>query len=144
MASIRDTIIGAIITALNAANPAGVPDATRVRLAPLDPSELPAIIVRPVREEVAGIGRTMADYDQRTLEIAVDCYATGSTPDQILDVMLAWVTSILNRSKPATNANCTETGTSWEFEESDRTYSKATVSFKIDYHTPATSQERTA
>lgn len=136
MASIRDQIIAAAITALNTGRPAGIPVAERVRTADLTPAELPAITVYPTHSTPEEIGGGGGPLVRARLAFVVECRAAGTDairPDAAVDPLYVWVVQKLaNRRLPdglggLLNHDIVEGETSFVYEQGAAPYCLAAV-----------------
>jgi len=141
MASIREQIVSAIITALNTSRPNGVPVAARARMEAFIPEELPAITVKPVREEIEHESQGKRfPYQKRILTLRVSVMVAGAAAadgvDALADPMLVWATSRLSGQHfPTLMEECIEALNEWEYAAEDQPYMAVHQDFRIEYHT---------
>jgi len=139
--SVREQIMQAVITALNTNAPAGIPQATRRLLRPLDPSELPAIDVVQASEEVQPIQNRLNPTVKRLLKIRVRAWVMDPQPDQALDPILQWITTALAGNSFNGLAQFTEEKLNeWNAEEVDATYGVVSREYLIEYTTSRTNE----
>jgi hypothetical protein len=136
MATFRETIIEAVVTALSAGTPPGQVGRTNTFQRNDADSSLPAILVYPEQEKVQRLGDSDAC---RTLSIGVECQVKGAPPiDQALDPLLVWVCQKLLADDTLGGLvwRVQETGTMWQVETGDEDIASAKVTFDIQYATP--------
>lgn len=109
MASIRDQILDAVITALNTGTPTGVPAATREEKQ-YEQSQLPAITIRPITETIAPVHNRQGLVKDRQLKFIAEIRAVGTIPDKALDKHLVWVTKKLDGFTSSLVNNIAEEG----------------------------------
>lgn len=148
MSTIRDQIIEAAIAKLNTSTPVGVPTATRLRMTPYEPEELPAINVFPVREEVRSdpAGR-FGPVVMRSMTFRVLLHARGSdtvSPDKALDDMAAWVSHLGGQQFGGLAIDTEESSLEWLYEEEDFAYSSLAIDFRVDFKTLKSDQTKAA
>lgn len=142
MASAREQILAAMLTALNTNRPSGVPVATRTRLALYTEGALPAINVYPVKEQGGRIGGHAGPALRRKLAIHVDCIANGDLPDQQLDALIVWCTKTLDGNLLGGLVNSLEPGEIlWQYDNAESEYATATIQFFVDYATKTGNEE---
>jgi hypothetical protein len=142
MATLRERIIDAVVTALNAGRPADVPEATRLKTTPYEPSQLPAMTVYPVREDVEDVGGRFGPLVKRALTLRVECRAIGDPVDRNLDPLLAWATKALSGNDlGGLVIDIAETGTEWAVEPAEAVHGIAVVDFTALYATKTNDQE---
>jgi hypothetical protein len=142
MSTLRERIIAAVVTALNTGRPSNVPEATRLKTTPYEPSQLPAITVYPVREEVEDVGGRFGPIVKRALTLRVECRATGDPVDQKLDPMLAWATKALSGNDlGGLVIDIAEAGTEWAVEPAEAVHGIAIADFTALYATKTNDQE---
>lgn len=145
MASLRSQIIGAVVAALNGpGKPAGL-QVYRFRLSPVDKTKLPAIVVRPMAEEVSK-EHARSPVMRRTLRLNVQCFAAptaGMAVDDSLDAVLVWASKAVlgTLTHGGLAITTSESRTEWDADEADQVYAGATVEFLIDYTTKTSDQE---
>lgn len=142
MSSIREQIIEAAIVALNTGTPGGVPAATRARQEPYQPSELPALTVKPVREEIEYEAEGKRSYfRKRILTLRVTTAVTGD--DSAADPMTTWATKVLDgQTFPNLTEDQIEALYEWEYAAEDQPYVAVHQDFRVIYHTIAGDQTR--
>lgn len=142
MATLRERIIAAALTALNTGRPPGVPEATRLKTTPYEPLQLPAMTIYPVREDVEEVGGRFGPIVSRTLTFRVECRATGEPVDQKLDPLLAWATKALaGNNLNGLVIDIAEIGTEWAVEPAEAVHGIALVDFTALYATKTNDQE---
>jgi hypothetical protein len=151
MASIRDQLLAAVVTALSASGkPAGVA-VDRSRGTPLSPGQLPRMIVYPIHERVT-TERAMRTADgaksghsMRTLRVRLECRVSvgpdGQT-DTTLDPLVTWAVKGLMADARLGGLchDIHEKETQWlppSAGERDAAYGAAAVDVEIEYHTAA-------
>jgi hypothetical protein len=142
--SIRDTILDAMVTALNGASkPAGL-TIHRHRTIPLALDQLPAQVLYVLAEEVeTGPARGLDDkrLARRRMQVCVETRvnASGTTPDQAVDPYLTWAVEALcaRQQLVASMHDIKELGGTWDAEESDAVRAAAKTVFLVDYITSA-------
>lgn len=142
-ASVREQIIEAVLAALTTGAPVGVPQATRRRGEPYQASELPAIDVKPVREEVEYEQSGKRTYfRKRVLTLRVSVSTIGD--DSVADPMTTWATQVLDGQNvaPSLIEDCIEALYEWDFSNEDQKYSVVHQDFRIHYHTVVGDQTR--
>lgn len=139
MATVREQILDAVVTALNAGAPAGFPVATRTNPDPYEPGALPAVTVFPTDESVSDVGASghrRGPVTNRRLTFRVECRAIGEPPETALDPMIAWVVKALAGSTMGGLAHdVQEQRTEWVVEAAEEVYGLASVEFAVDYRT---------
>ena len=149
MASIREQITEALITALNTDTPAGVPQCERSRGFATDTSVLPVMLFYPIHEEVQKVGPIgIGPVAKRSLNIRIDIRAEspaeGEPIDKVLDPMISWVSkALVNNKLNGLVHDIAETGIDWQIEMSDQQYGIATVDLVVQYQTLSNNAERT-
>ena len=141
MATIRETIMDAILSLLNTGTPGGVPQAKRSYLYAIDEAQLPSIVFFSEKEDAKLFGsENMPAITLRTLSIVVECRAKGDAtnrPDEILDPLLSWVVKALSGKRASANVGpyhlIYEDGTEWDFDQTDHSYVLAKVRFGVQY-----------
>lgn len=142
MASVRDKIVAAAVAALNTGTPVGVPAADRVRTAEVAPSELPSIVVFPVRDEPEEVGGGGGPIVLSRLTLVAECRAQGTAsvrPDEALDPLATWVVKALaNKQLPngaggVLNNDILEGSTSFSYESGETPMSLAAVEMIVVY-----------
>lgn len=138
----RQASRAALLTALNTARPAGVPQ-TSQRLGPFAPGGLPAMrLVTGPRETVDGRlpNGKRGPVAIRRCNFLVECYVAGDEDD--LEPLLAWVTkaTVPGRLGGLVSA-VVEIGTQWEADGEELDYLKATVALEVEYVTAVDDQE---
>ena len=144
--SIREQIMKAAVAALNGpGRPAGVPAADRLRVETYTPSELPAICVLPVREDVLPMKDTRwGPLVERQMMLRVACYVGQDAPDQALDPILQWATVALDGLRPNGDQNAPFAGIvldvieaqlEWQFAPEELPYAVCFMDWRIYYTT---------
>ena len=138
MPTIREQIIQAAVSAVNANRPDDVPECTRTKLEPTENGSLPALTCFPYREIVTSTkpgGRWGPTVD-RVLYLRFVAQAQGKPADASADPILAWLTKALGGQ--------TFNGLTDDTQESEITYSydegtfqvvSVAQDFKIEYQT---------
>ena len=127
--STRESILAAVATAL-----AGVAGGRIYRTRREQLGTLPAIIIEPQSERAdeAVLGRT-----DRSLDVAINVYAKGDTPDTAADATLAAAWSALAAAPALGLGNDVQLRMAhevdWEFEDFDM--ARALLRVTIDYRT---------
>lgn len=105
MATLREQIVDAIITALNTGTPGGVPAAKRSYTYGVDATQLPVVNVFWLKDQPlpapAGVSGVPVRHN---LIVAVEVITKGSStdrPDEVADAGLAWVVKALDGKRPA-------------------------------------------
>jgi hypothetical protein len=143
VSSIRKQIIDAVMARLNTSTPGGVPQTTRARQEPYDPSELPAITVKPQREQIdyEALGKR-SYFRKREMTLRVSVHFTGD--DSVADPMTVWITSQLDGQVfPSLIEDCKEENNEWEYAAEDQPYLVLHQDFRVVYHTLVGDQTRT-
>ncbi len=141
MASIRDQILDAIITALNTGTPVGVPAATREEKH-YEQSQLPAITIRPITEMVLPVHNRGGLVRERQLKFIAEIRAVGTIPDKALDKHLVWVTKKLDGlTSSLFNALVEEGEINWGVGIQDYAEGICTVPYTAYYQTKKGDQE---
>lgn len=131
-----------LFAALNGATrPAGL-TVSRSRTVAFAASQLPAMALYPVAEEVQSTPPRSLDNKRLAkrgfrfcVETRVD--AGSDTPDQAIDPYLSWAVQALC-ANPTVNDlahDVTELGTTWDSEEDDAVYSAAKQFFQVEFVT---------
>lgn len=142
MATLRERIIAAALTALNTGRPADVPEATRLKTTPYEATQLPAMTIYPVREDVEDVGGRFGPIVKRALTLRIECRATGEPVDQKLDPLLAWATKALSGNNlGGLVIDIAEIGTEWAVEPAEAVHGIALVDFTALYATKTNDQE---
>ena len=154
MSSIREQIILAAVLALNTGAPSGVPAVDRTRGFALEPNNLPSGVLVPVKEWKSRIGKPAGPIVQRRLRLAIIWRAMRpATPatagaDTGCDVMLNWGTKALADNTLGglafnlEEAEGQEPATTWEYEQGEKLFCKATQEFDVYYTTRVADAEQ--
>lgn len=139
MRTVRDQIITAAIAVLNTSAPIGIPAADRLRMESYEPSELPAMNVFPVREEVKSeaVGR-WGPIVTRSMTMRVILHAAGSdtvSADKALDPLAAWVSTLGGQQFGGLALDTEESSLEWLYDDEDLPYSSLAIDFRVDYKT---------
>jgi hypothetical protein len=137
MATIREQILEAAVTALNTSRPTGVPTCVRTQMLTSEQDQLPAMTLFPFREEVRhdASGR-FGPIITRTMYMRVVIYAQGNPADAALDDSLAWVTQCLSGQQFGGLATDTmEHEAAWQYNESNFAVAAIAVDFRVEYQT---------
>ena len=156
MSTIRERLVAAAVTALATGAPSGVPAPVRTRLDSPDANPLPALTVYQAAETV----ETMRDYRaggasrgpvvRRAVLLNVEVLTkagAGEEPDKAADPILAWATKALGAAGTfdgLANNPADETGTKFEYEQSETSFCRATMTFRIQYQSRADDAEAVA
>ena len=142
MASIREQIIQAVVTALDGAGkPQGL-TVHRYRTRPIEKDKLPAQVVYPSGSggsvaETTSLYGGMADDVLRELRVRVESRATGEPADQALDPLYLWsVRSIM--ADPTLGGlafSIREEATSFDAAEFEEVIGAAATDFIVEYVT---------
>jgi len=141
--SVREQIIDAVLTALNTGTPVGVPQAERRRGQPYQATELPAISVKPVREEVEYEQSGKRTYfRKRVLTLRISVWTIGD--DSVADPMTTWATQVLDGQiiVPSLIEDAIEALYEWDSSNEDQPYNVVHQDFRIHYHTVVGDQTR--
>lgn len=144
--TVRNQIIEAALLQLNTSAPGGMPVATRLRMAPYEINELPALNVFPVREEVRGdkLGR-WGPIVERTFTMRVLIHASGSdavSADLALDPIVAWVSTLGGQQFGGLAIDTEESMLEWLYEEEDLSYTSLAIDFRVVYKTLKSDQTK--
>ena len=142
-ASVREQIVEAVLAALNTETPVGIPQAQRRRGQPYQSSELPAISVKPVREEIEYEQSGKRSYfRKRVLTLRVSVWTIGD--DSVADPMTNWATQVLDGQiiAPPLIEDCIEALYEWDYSNEDQPYNVVHQDFRIHYHTVVGDQTR--
>lgn len=141
MASLRDQILDAVITALNTGTPVGVPAATREEKH-YEQSQLPAITIRPISETISSVHNRQGLVKDRQLKFIAEIRAVGTIPDKALDKHLVWVTKKLDGFTSSLVNTITEEGEiDWGVGMQDYAEGICTVPYTAYYQTKKGDQE---
>lgn len=143
MASVREQLMQALMTRLNTGAPMGVPTVTRAREEPYSSDELPAITIKPQREEIDYEAEGKRSYfRRRVLTLRVSLHFTGD--DSVADPMAVWISSQLDgQVVPDLMEDCIEAQYEWEYAAEDQPYTVLHQDYRIHYHTIVGDQTRT-
>jgi len=143
MSSIREQIIEAAMTRLNTGAPTGVPQTTRARQEPYSTNELPAITIKPLREEVEYEAEGKRSYfRKRVLTLRASVHFVGD--DSVGDPMTVWISKQLDgQTFPTLMEDCIEAQYEWEYAAEDQPYLVLHQDFRVIYHTLVGDQTRT-
>lgn len=134
MSSIRETILEAVVSAINGTTPiAGVTGVYRSRVEAIQRAEAPAIVVEPLKDfpQRANIGRT-----GWTLTAQVMIIVRDGAPDQAIDPIASAVHNrIMSDTTLDAFPNIFPGETAWTFLEADVTLGICTMQFIIEYQT---------
>jgi hypothetical protein len=136
-ASIREEVVLAAMARLNTGPPSGVPATTRTREAPYQPSELPAMTVKSLREESETKKEGRWSYFMgHTFTLRVEFYVAGDAADSLVDPLYTWaVQSLEGQQFGGLIEDCVERLMEWEYADQDHPYAKATLDFVVLYNT---------
>jgi hypothetical protein len=149
MATIRETILDAILSFLNTGTPGGVPQAKRSFLYTIDSAQLPSITFYAEKEDATvQHAENMAAITLRVLTVVVECRAQGDAtnrPDEILDPLLSWVVKALSGRRATDSTGpyhlIFEDSTEWDYEQADHAYAMATVRIGVQYQSKVNDPE---
>lgn len=142
MATIRQQILAAMVTALNTGAPAGVPQATQRRVTPRELSELPKIDVAPAQETKTQTDGALGPFSNRVMNVVVRCWVSGDAPEVAADPIVAWVTTALESNRLGGLAeNIQETASSWVYDVGETVLGVVEITFEVSYLTARTNQE---
>lgn len=135
MASRREAVIEAVVSALNGAGKPSELTIHRSRTRPIDKDDLPVQIVYIISETLPTTYGVPA-VDREVL-IAVETRVVGNPPDEALDPYLSWTIQALlpDHTLDGTALNIIEQGTEWTADELDKIYGAAQQQFRITYRT---------
>lgn len=157
MASIREQLMAAIVTALNTDRPGDVPAFIRTRIDSPDPDQLPVNSVYQASETTEtqhaakeGIARR-GPLLQRSLEFNIEVITRatgGDEPDKAADPTLVWITKTLG-AFPAgrgelANAAPDELGTKFDYERATDSFCRATMGWRVEYQSKTDDAEAIA
>ena len=143
--TIREKIIQAAVAALNNGTPGGVPQTTRLKATPYQTADLPAMDIRPGREEMRDKQSRTQPVVLRDFSFVVTCYAKGDAVDKLLDPLIAWATKVLAGNRLGGLAHdIEESDTEWDFEHGDALYGVASITFAVTFQTKTADQEAKA
>ncbi len=139
MSTIREQIIEAVLTVLNTSTPPGVPACTRLKMEPMSASDLPAMTIFPMREEVQPAkGGRFAPFVERILTVKIVMEAAGSdttTADQAVDPMAAWISQLGGSTLGGVALDTEEGQSEWLYQEGDFPYAALATELMIHYRT---------
>lgn len=145
--SIRERIVDAIVTALEApGGPSGL-SVHRFRTRPLTKDNLPAQVVYVVEERsvIAGnvsfttptamTGALTGDLTEHQLLVAVESRVAGDPPDVALEPLVVWATQqvLADPTLAGLAISTLEYDTKWTAQEADQVYGAASQMFVIQY-----------
>lgn len=136
MSSLREQIIQAALALLNTSPPSGVPQTTRARVQPYDPSELPAMTIKSLRNEGQNEKEGRWGYFiQNTFSLRMEFYVAGDAADELIDPMYVWAVQQLGAQQFGSLAqDCYEGIMEWEYADQDLPYAKATLDFRVEFN----------
>lgn len=137
MATIREQIIEAAVTAVNTGAPTGVPACARTVMQPSEQAQLPTITVFPVREEIDNTktGR-WGPLIVRTLYLRFVVYASGDPADSALDPIVEWVSKTIGGSNLGGLAqDAVEHELIWQYDEGNFAVAAVAMDFRVTYQT---------
>lgn len=132
--SLQAQIVTGVITVLNTNRPAGIPEASRIRLPQIETDEQPTIAVYPGPDKER-LHNRHSPVVLHELELIVECRVTGDEPDLLLDPLLNWITSVLARTHVPLGHDMQETQTNQLFEVSKAVHGLAQVRFTVNFQT---------
>jgi hypothetical protein len=141
-ATVREQILDAVVAALNAAPPAGVPTTTRTQISVSEQIDLPSISVYPVREEVNSSPEHLGRFGpliERTLYIRIMVIVAGDVPDSAADPIVGYVSGTLSGASLGGLVNdSVEHGSEWLYSEVNQRECGVLIDFRLDYQTSRT------
>jgi hypothetical protein len=146
-ASIRESLVRAVLAAIDGAEKPGGLRVHRWRKRPLEKDRLPAVCVYLLQEQLPEEkqlpARTRTPV-RRKCTIVCECRVVGdatanTSPDEALDPIVAWVVQAVLADPTLGNLAhaVTEIGTKWDADELNETFGAAAIHFEIDYLTAA-------
>jgi hypothetical protein len=142
MSTIRSQIVTALITALNTGRPAGVSEATRIRQAQFEPSDIPTVSVYPGDESIKPATSRPGPLVLRELQIVVEARVAGDAPDELLDPTVSWIEQAVTRiDSPLIHDAPQAVAVQHEFAIGAVPHGVARVSFVVRYQTRRDSPE---
>ena len=138
--SVRDQIRDRVITELNAANPTGVPDATKRRYIPGSKIVEPRIAVFFAEEQTSRVNGRGGNLTRRNLTIAVQAVIVVEDPadaDDTMEPLLEHVVDVLGDTTLAGLAtDVEEVGTQWGGDSSSGLYIlMAIMRWRVEFQT---------
>ncbi len=143
MATIRNQILSAIVTALDGAGkPTGL-TVSRFGLAAVETAALPYMAVRCAAEKSSAIDGRDGSAMERHLLVDIECRASGESPDEAVEPLIGWVTTALqgDRSLGGLATDLEEEGIEWSAEDAMEDLGLAVVRVRVDYDTDRNNQE---
>lgn len=99
MATIREQILAAMVTALNTGTPVGVPQTERTRrLAVQGTATTNSIVLRPTRSTTEEIGSPNSPITRARMTVEVEMQMAGTVadrPDKLIDPLYEWIVKAL-------------------------------------------------
>lgn len=139
MASQRETVLDAWVAILSAGSPAFT--VVKFAVLPVTVDTVPIMVVTPGQESVEPIGHRATDGVSRYCDVFVDCWTKdGTTPTASLDTMTTWAVqkTLADETLGGKCVLIDEISTNWQAEVQDHVYQRATVQFRLRYHTKRT------
>lgn len=146
-ASIRESLVRAVLAAIDGAEKPGGLRVHRWRKRPLEKDRLPAVCVYllqeqlPAEKQLPPRARTVV---RRSCTIVCECRVVGDAtantpPDEALDPIATWVVQALLADPTLGDLAhaVTEIGTKWDADELNETLGAAAIHFEIEYVTAA-------
>jgi hypothetical protein len=149
--SVRETLMAAVISALNGTGHPSNITAQRERTVQIDSTAIPGIIVKEEDEDVTRAPNAGGPIVKRSLTIKVEVRAAGvlptgqgatySPPAREADPLVTWCVKALVPARGVSGAlgglanDVQETGVSWSRDQADTPVVKVTLTFVIDYQT---------
>lgn len=134
--SIRETIIQAAVTAIDAATDA---DVHRSRVEAFRPEQLPAVVVMPITDQPQGqVGRGFCHFDWN-LRLAVDVLVAGGESDAVADPIVQKVHSAMLASGRDLGVNGVLTvrpeQVTWDMANRGESVGVVRCAYSIEYRT---------
>ena len=146
--TVRESILEAIVAALNTARPAGIPAAERARTLGVDIESMPTILVYPGRDTATDVGGRAGPIQKRSFEILVECWAAKSetaTADQATDPLAAWVVCTLgDNSLGGLVSKLRDSATDFGIDDVDGACCLCSITMLAEYSHRADDLERAA
>jgi hypothetical protein len=145
MATLRTQLVAAACATLGAS---GKPDGLRVvsrSARPAETDDLPRISVSRIHEDVQKAYPNMlrSPLSDRHLRIRLDIWVGGDEPENTLEPLLAWATSVMlaDPTWGKLALDTMEDSTDWDTDQADEPIGHAWMEFTIRYSTTTANQE---
>ncbi len=150
MSTVRETVLETILAAYNTGQPSGVPAAERARAIALEPEQLPATVLVPVKETVEPAKGRFGPLVARSFRVQLwhrTAAATGVSADQAAEPLLAWGVKALCGQRPGTTLGnlvieIREHDVEWSFFEGEVQTLLAVHTFDVSYTTRVNDAEQ--